>query len=48
MLVLVEGLDISKYEVICHSREGFYNLKSLDGWELPRPFNIAHLKKYYQ
>ena len=36
------------YEVIRHSREGFYYLKSLDGQELPQPWNIEHLKKYYQ
>ena len=38
----------SPYKVICHSREGSYYLKSLDGQELPRPWNIEHLKKYYQ
>ena len=36
------------YEVICHSRKGSYYLKSLDSQELPRPWNIEHLKKYYQ
>ena len=36
------------YEVIRHSREGFYYLKSLDGQELLQPWNIEHLKKYYQ
>ena len=36
------------YEVICHSREDSYYLKSLDDLELPRPWNIDHLKKYYQ
>ena len=36
------------YEVIYHSREGSYYLKSLDGQELPQPWNIEHLKKYYQ
>ena len=36
------------YEVICHSREGSYYLKSLDDQELPRPWNIENLKKYYQ
>ena len=35
------------YEVIHHCREGSYYLKSLDGQELPRPWNIEHLKKYY-
>jgi len=36
------------YEVTRHSKEGFYYLKSLDGQELPRPWNTEHLKKYYQ
>ena len=36
------------YEVIRHSKEGSYYLKSLDGQELPQPWNIEHLKKYYQ
>ena len=36
------------YEVICHFREGSYYLKSLDDQELSRPWNIEHLKKYYQ
>ena len=36
------------YKVLRHSREDSYYLKSLDGQELPRPWNIEHLKKYYQ
>ena len=36
------------YEVIRHSKEGSYYLKSLNGQELPRPWNIEHLKKYCQ
>ena len=36
-----EGL----YEVIRHSKEGSYYPKSLDGQELPQPWNIEHLKK---
>ena len=36
------------YELISHSREGSYYLKSLDSQELPQPWNIEHLKKYYQ
>ena len=36
------------YEVIHHSREGSDYLKSLDGQELPQPWNIENLKKYYQ
>ena len=38
----------SPYEIIRHSREGSYYLKSLDSQELPQPWNIEHLKKYYQ
>ena len=30
------------FQAICHSREG------LDGQELHRPWNIEHLKRYYQ
>ena len=36
------------YELINHSREGSYYLESLDSQELPQPWNIEHLKKYYQ
>ena len=36
------------YQVIRHSREGSYYLKTLDGQVLPRPWNIEHLKRYYQ
>ena len=36
------------YKVICHSREGSFYLKSLDGQELPRSWNIEQLKKSYQ
>ena len=36
------------YEVMHHSREGSYYLKSLDNQELSRPWNIEHLKKYHQ
>ena len=36
------------YKVIRHSREGSYYWKSLDSQEFPRPWNIEHLKKYYQ
>ena len=35
------------YEVIRNSKEGLYYLKTLDGQELPRPWNIEHLKRYY-
>lgn len=36
------------YKVIHHSREGSYYLKTLDGQELPHPWNIENLKRYYQ
>ena len=36
------------YEVIRHSREGSYYMKTLDSQELPHPWNIEHLKRYYQ
>ena len=35
------------YEVICHFRERSYFLKILDGQELPYPWKIEHLKRYY-
>ena len=35
------------YEVICHFREGSYYPKTLDNQELPCPWNIEHLKRYY-
>ncbi|XP_075660752.1 uncharacterized protein LOC142630610 [Castanea sativa] len=36
------------YEVIRYSREGSYYLKTLDNQELSHPWNIEHLKRYYQ
>ena len=35
------------YKVTCHSTQGSYHLKTLDGQELPRLWNVEHLKKYY-
>ena len=35
------------YQVIRHSREGSYYLKTMDGQVLPRPWNIEHLKRYF-
>lgn len=35
------------YEVTRYFRQGSYYLKTLDGQELPRPWNIEHLKRYY-
>ena len=36
------------YRVIYYSRQGNYHLETLNGQKLPRPWNIEHLKKYYQ
>jgi len=36
------------YKIIHHSRQGSYYLKTLDGQELPCPWNVEHLKRYYQ
>lgn len=36
------------YKVTRHSWQGPYHLKTLDNKELPHPWNIEHLKKYYQ
>ena len=39
-----EGL----YKVIRYSRKGSYYLEDLNDKPLPRPWNVEHLKKYYQ
>ena len=36
------------YKVVRFSREGSYHLEDLNGNPLPRPWNVEHLKKYYQ
>jgi len=36
------------YKVIHYSRQGSYHLESMDGKKLLQPWNIEHLKKYYQ
>ena len=36
------------YRVVHYSRQGNYHLETLDGQRLSRPWNIEHLKKYYQ
>ena len=36
------------YLAIHYFRQGSYHLETLDGQRLPRPWNIEHLKKYYQ
>ena len=38
-----EGL----YKIVKYSRRGTYYLKLLDDKQLPRPWNVEHLKKYY-
>ena len=36
------------YRVVHYSRQGSYHLETMDGQRLPRPWNIEHLKNYYQ
>ena len=36
------------YKVIHHSRQGSYHLEDLDENKLPRPWNVEHLKRYYE
>ena len=36
------------YRVVHYSRRGSYHLETVDGWRLPRPWNIEHLRKYHQ
>ncbi|XP_075650966.1 uncharacterized protein LOC142621563 [Castanea sativa] len=36
------------YWVVHYSRQGRYNLETLDGQRLPRSWNTKHLKKYHQ
>ena len=36
------------YQIVHYSRQGSYHLETLDGQRLSRPWNIEHLKKYYQ
>ena len=36
------------YRIIHYSKQGSYYLETLDGQRLPRPWNIEHLRKYYQ
>ena len=39
-----EGL----YRVVHYSRQGSYHLEDLGGKRLPRPWNVEHLKRYYE
>ena len=36
------------YKVVKFYRRATYHLKKLDGTALPHPWNVEHLKKYYQ
>ena len=36
------------YKVVRYPRRGSYYLKDLDSHPLPLPWNVEHLKKYYQ
>ena len=36
------------YRVVKFHRRGTYHLEKLDGTALPHPWNVEHLKKYYQ
>ena len=36
------------YKVICYSRRGSYYLEYVNRKPLPHPWNVEHLKKYYQ
>ena len=36
------------YKVVCYSRRGSCYLKDLNDNPLPHPWNVEHLKKYYQ
>ena len=36
------------YKVIHYSRQGSYHFEDLDENKLPRPWNVEHLKRYYE
>ena len=36
------------YKIIYYSRQGSYHLEDLNGNKLPRPWNVEHLKMYYE
>ena len=36
------------YRVINFKRQGFYYLEALDGRKLEHPWNVEHLRRYYQ
>ena len=36
------------YRIINCKRQGSYYLEALDGWKLKHPWNVEHLRRYYQ
>ena len=36
------------YKVVHYSRQGNYHLEDSEGKKLPRPWNVEHLKRYYE
>ena len=36
------------YRVVHYSRQGSYHLEDSEGKRLPRPWNVEHLKRYYE
>ena len=36
------------YRVVHYSRQGSYHLEDIEGKRLPHPWNVAHLKRYYE
>ena len=36
------------YRVVHYSRQGSYHLEDTEGKRLPRPWNVEHLKRYFE
>jgi len=36
------------YKVVHYSWQGSYHLEDLEGNKLPHPWNVEHLKRYYE
>ena len=36
------------YKVVHYSHQGSYHLEDSEGKRLPRPWNVEHLKRYYE
>jgi len=36
------------YRVVNCKKQGSYYLEALDGWKLEHPWNVEHLRRYYQ